>query len=396
MARKSDAELAARVAAGDETAFTAIVMRHRAHLLHHCLAVLHDQRAEDAVQQTFVRALQALQAGTEVRQLRPWLHRIAHNVALSELSARGADHAELDEDWEDCGRSEEYDRRATLRQALSAVAALPERQRAALVRSAAGDSPATIARDLGLSTVAARQLLHRARMSVRAAVRVICPPPLLWLSKRMTAFLEGAPRGAGVPAGAAPVVAKIAVALVATATVAAPVTVIHGAFTHAPPRRPRHPVAARSPAASPNPQAEVPAVARSASPRPASPAANPAPVADRQPRTQTSMPVRATVAASASSPDSAPVGAGGSSGYSSAVAAAASGSPGSAGTGSSTSGMGPISSATASSPTQPATSGDSASTTTASSQTSGTGSGPAGGSTDTSATNAGSATPSSP
>ena len=394
LSRKSDAELAALVAAGDDAAFTTIVLRHRPRLLRHCLAVLRDQRAEDAVQQTFVRALQALQSGTEVRELRPWLHRIAHNVALSELAARGSDHAELDEDWEDYSRSDEYERRATLRQALSAVEALPDRQRAALVRSAAGDSPAAIARDLGLTTVAARQLLHRARVSVRAAVRVICPPPLFWLFKRITAIVEKVPRGAGVPAGGAPVVTKIVLAVVATATVAAPVTVIHSVLSHHRPSRVRHTVAARTPVLTTSVQA--PATAGPASPTSTTPAPPPpSPSAPRSTsRTPTAGPAGSGV--SASSPDSAPVGAGASTGDSSTGSPVAAGSASSDASGSSTGGLGPTSTATASSPTQPAASGDSGATTTPSSGPSSTDSSSAGGSTDPSAASTDTTTSSGP
>ena len=42
------------------------------------------------LQASFVRAWQALRAGTEVRDLRPWLYRIAHNQALNTLRAAGA------------------------------------------------------------------------------------------------------------------------------------------------------------------------------------------------------------------------------------------------------------------------------------------------------------------
>lgn len=344
--------------AGHEAAFTAIVLRHRGHLLRHTRGVLRDQRAEDAVQQTFVRALEALRSGTEVRELRPWLHRIAHNVALTELTSGKRADVELREDWEDQSRSEEADRRVAAKEALVAVGALPERQRAALVRSAAGDPPDRIAQDLGISSVAARQLLHRARVNVRAAVRVLVPPPVVWMVRRVTTVWERTPRG--ISAGAAPVVSKVAVAVLATASVAGPATVIPAILSHPSPRshhaerlaeRPRAPrVAVLAPVLT-SPSPSSPPVARPAhSSRSASPPAKvTSPASPRAVRSS------AGAAVSASSPNSPAIGTGGSAGGGSAGApvastASVSAAGGANGASSGASGSAPTATATASSP----------------------------------------------
>jgi RNA polymerase sigma factor (sigma-70 family) len=242
MLRKSDEALCAAVRDGHDAAFAAIAQRYRSQLLRHCRSLLRDGHAEDAVQQTFVRALQALRAGTEVRELGPWLHRIARNVALSELTSRGRYTAELSEEWEDRGRADEFERRADLRAALVAMQELPTRQRTALLRSVAGQTPAQIAHDLGVSSMAVRQLVHRARVTVRAAVNVFTPPPLVWLARRFAAIGQKVPRAAaGAPAGAAPLATKVAVVVVASASIAAPAAVIHTVLSHrAPPRHTHH------------------------------------------------------------------------------------------------------------------------------------------------------------
>lgn len=348
--RKSDAELVGLVTAGHDTAFTAIVLRHRAQLLRHCRALLRDQRAEDVVQQTFIQALQSLRSGTEVRQLAPWLHRIARNIALNEAAAAKRVRTELNEEWEDRSRSDEYDRRATLREALLAVEALPDRQRAALVRSAAGEPPDAIARDLGITSAAARQLVHRARLTVRAAVRVISPPPLVWVARRAAVAWDKVPRAAGVPAGAAPVASKIAVAVIASATVAAPATVIHNILTsHPRPARPGHRVvAART--APPTPRAIVAASGQAPSSPPVVSAA-PAVHSAAQPSPHGSAPSGGGPGVSASSTASAPVGSGSSSADSSAGAPVAAGGPASGTAADSSATAGPVSTASASSPT---------------------------------------------
>ena len=48
-------------------------------------ALLGEARAEDVVQQALLAAWAALRRGDDVRDLRPWLHRIVHNTALNAL-----------------------------------------------------------------------------------------------------------------------------------------------------------------------------------------------------------------------------------------------------------------------------------------------------------------------
>lgn len=413
--RKSDVELGTLVAAGHDAAFTAIVMRHRAHLLRHCRSLLRDQRAEDAVQQTFLRALQALRSGTEVREMHAWLHQIAHNVALNELSTGKRSPAELNDDWEDRSRTDECDRRVTLRETLLAVDALPDRQRAALLRSVAGETPDAIGRELGVTSMAVRQLVHRARVSVRAAVRVICPPPLMWLSRRVAAGFEKVPQAAGVPAGAAPVASKIAVAVVVSATVAAPATVIHSILTHHPRPAHRSRLVASRPAASashavarrpalPAPFQAPPALTVAIARPPRAPSAPhavrsrlavPAPPRARSaptPSSRTSSGDRAGV--SAWSPHSAPIGSGSGPDSSSAGAPIDAARLASTATGSSGGAVGPTASASASSPTgASAASANSSSSTPTSTDASSPDQSATAGSTDTSGTApAGSAT----
>jgi Sigma-70, region 4 len=76
------------------------------------------------------------------------------------------------------------ERRQTVRETLETLAALPERQREALLRTAIeGRSQADVARDLGLSDGAVRQLVHRARTAVRAAATALTPLPAAnWLA----------------------------------------------------------------------------------------------------------------------------------------------------------------------------------------------------------------------
>jgi RNA polymerase sigma-70 factor (ECF subfamily) len=77
---------------GDDQAFVEIVRAHHQGLLAHALHRLHDvQAAEDAVQETLVRAYRALFRFDGELLLRPWLHRILSNVCHDEAARRQRD-----------------------------------------------------------------------------------------------------------------------------------------------------------------------------------------------------------------------------------------------------------------------------------------------------------------
>jgi RNA polymerase sigma factor (sigma-70 family) len=178
---QSDARLTELARAGHERAFEAIVERYRRPLLRAARRVLPEGRAEDALQQALLSAWTALGRGDEVHELRPWLYRIVHNTSLNALRVSGYDYDELHDALRIVdGGTDELERRALMRQTLTSLAALPERQREALLRTAvSGDSQQEVARDLGLSDNALRQLVHRARVSMRTAATALTPLPLV-------------------------------------------------------------------------------------------------------------------------------------------------------------------------------------------------------------------------
>src|SRR3954451_18700223 len=177
---QSDERLVALARAGHERAFEAIVERYRAPLLRGARRYLPEARAEDALQQAFIAAWTAIRRGDEVRELRAWLYRIVHNTALNQLRLSGYDYAELEDSLRGTeAPQEEMERRAVVRQTLTGLAALPERQREALLRIAVeGRSQEEVARELGVSEGAVRQLVHRARLTLRAAATAVTPLPL--------------------------------------------------------------------------------------------------------------------------------------------------------------------------------------------------------------------------
>src|SRR5262245_48440881 len=88
----SDMELVGRAARGDGAAMEAIMRRHNRTLFRAARSILKsDSEAEDAVQEAYVRAYQALSGFRGEANLGTWLTRIAVNEALARLRRRRRD-----------------------------------------------------------------------------------------------------------------------------------------------------------------------------------------------------------------------------------------------------------------------------------------------------------------
>src|SRR3954449_10841219 len=178
---QSDDRLVDLVREGNERAFEAVVHRYRGPLLRYCSRFLSPVRAEDAVQQAFVNAYAALRDGDAEIQLRPWLYRIAHNAALNVLRSAGVETVPVDEQIDGVETPPQaFERGERFRTVVAAVRDLPERQRDALVLQALeGRSYDEIAVELGVTGGAVRQLLNRARTTLREGVTAFTPPALV-------------------------------------------------------------------------------------------------------------------------------------------------------------------------------------------------------------------------
>ena len=181
LSTQSDERLVDLVRAGSDPAFEAIVERYRRALMRYVSRLLPPERAEDVVQQSFLKAYEAMHRNAAELNLKPWLYRIAHNGALNALRDRGATHSELSDTIDGVERPDQaFERTVGLRELVVAVQALPERQRSAiLLREMEGRSYEEIAVALGVSDGAVRQLLNRARNSLRAAAASLIPMPLV-------------------------------------------------------------------------------------------------------------------------------------------------------------------------------------------------------------------------
>jgi RNA polymerase sigma factor (sigma-70 family) len=165
----SDERLVRRAADGEERAFAAIFERYHQPLYRYCVAIVGDsQDAQDALQNTMLKVLRALPGEGREIKLKPWLYRIAHNESI-DLLRRRRETRELGAELVAPGPplAEELSVREHLRQLLSDLDQLPERQRGALVmRELAGLDFDGIATALGTSPAVARQTLYEARLSL--------------------------------------------------------------------------------------------------------------------------------------------------------------------------------------------------------------------------------------
>ena len=149
------------------------------------------------VQQAFTNLYVQLRDDDRPLQLKPWLFRVTHNLTLNAATKKGGDHAELLDDIDGVLQPPQVaELRARLRATVEVLAALPERQRLALVRrELEGRSCEQIAAEFGTTSPAVRQLLARARSAVRDRVGLLLPFPAI------ARISDASKAGGGSPAG---------------------------------------------------------------------------------------------------------------------------------------------------------------------------------------------------
>jgi RNA polymerase sigma factor (sigma-70 family) len=222
---QTDERLISLSRAGHQDAYAAIVRRHRPALLRYCTRIVGADRAQDAVQQTFIAAHAAMLKDERDINLKPWLYRIAHNAALGLMRGQATLSVVPDQlpDESATGPQELAELRERLERTIAAIDVLPRAQRdAVLLQAFEGASHEEVATALGISQGAARQQLYRARSTLRTAVSSLTPMPLL--TKLMVATGGGASAvgwtevatGSGIGA----VTLKLGAGLAATAAIA--------------------------------------------------------------------------------------------------------------------------------------------------------------------------------
>src|SRR5689334_125483 len=151
-----------------EAGFTALAARHRRKLHVHCYRMLASfEEAEDAVQETFLRAWRSRDTFEEDSFFRAWLYRIATNVCLDLIRKRSRRVGHLqsvaDVPWlqpypdqllDELGHTDDQpdaiavDRETIELAFIAALQVLPPRQRAAIILRDVLGHPATETADL--------------------------------------------------------------------------------------------------------------------------------------------------------------------------------------------------------------------------------------------------------
>ncbi len=173
-ARLADRRLVEAHRAGDRDAFAEIVQTHYASLLAYARRRLrHDQDAEDAVQETLLRAFRHLRRfGTDGDwRLGPWLQTILANVCR-DAAARRLPTASLTEEISDSHADADVGSTTSDPVALAAVrdaiATLPDNQRRAFELRIVDDLPyPEVALQMGITEDNARARVTRARSQLR-------------------------------------------------------------------------------------------------------------------------------------------------------------------------------------------------------------------------------------
>jgi RNA polymerase sigma-70 factor (ECF subfamily) len=175
-----DNELVARFLAGSGLAFPELVRRYQSRLLNFIYRTIGDRdRAEDLVQETFIRVYRHLHRFDQAKKFSTWIYTIASNLAKNELRNRSrnplvlfqtikknweADHRPLQ--WEDPHyRPDDLFRKRHLRDVVEkAVEQLPEHHRVVFVlREMEGKTYEEISEITGVNLGTVKSRLNRAR-----------------------------------------------------------------------------------------------------------------------------------------------------------------------------------------------------------------------------------------
>lgn len=175
-----DSMLVARFLAGERRAFTELADRYHVRLMNFIQRTIGDrERAEDLVQETFIRVYRHLHRFDQTKKFSTWVYTIAGNLAKNELRNRSrnplvlfqtikknweADHRPLE--WEDnTYRPDDLYRKRHLKELIDkAVSQLPEHHRVVFVlREMEGKTYEEISEITGVNLGTVKSRLNRAR-----------------------------------------------------------------------------------------------------------------------------------------------------------------------------------------------------------------------------------------
>lgn len=189
LAGRSDQEIVALARTGDERAYRELIRRYERPIFSLIFRMVRDRElAEDLAQETFIKALNALDSYRPEYKFSSWIFKIANNAAidhlrrreLDTLSLEGSPHAETPEAVEATAlqigsRGESALDYVEARELGGAIEAAIERLRpeyrsCILLRHVEGRAYEEIAEILGLPLGTVKTYIHRARNELRDAL----------------------------------------------------------------------------------------------------------------------------------------------------------------------------------------------------------------------------------
>ncbi len=169
----ADGALIERSQQGDLHAFDLLMAEHEDHVYHLAYRITgNPQDAQDAAQETFMKAYRALPRYRHEASFHTWLYRIATNAALDMVRRRAQASSVSLEDVTPAaqtgGPEDEVQRREVQRRVHAALATLPPDHRAiVLLRDLQGFAYTEIAAILRIPVGTVRSRLSRAREALR-------------------------------------------------------------------------------------------------------------------------------------------------------------------------------------------------------------------------------------
>ena len=194
LAARTDQEIVALARGGEETAYRELVRRYERPLFSLLYRMVRDRElAEDLAQETFVKALNAIESYRPEYKFSSWIFKIANNAAidhlrrreLDTLSLEGSPHAETPEAIEATALQigdrqesplDEVEARELGGEIEAAIAKLrPEYRSCILLRHVEGRAYEEIAEILGLPLGTVKTYIHRARNELRRELAHLRP-----------------------------------------------------------------------------------------------------------------------------------------------------------------------------------------------------------------------------
>jgi RNA polymerase sigma-70 factor (ECF subfamily) len=177
-----DAELMLRVKEGDGASFGVLLDKHRSSVVHFLFRMIQNHAvAEELAQEVFLRVYRNRATYEPTAKFTTWLFRIATHLALNSIRDGRHDRAQerLDDVSKEMPVRQVKDRRPSVEQSMvyeakldevrQAIAALPDKQRAAVLMHKYEEMEySQIAKVLSCSESAVKSLLFRAYESLRA------------------------------------------------------------------------------------------------------------------------------------------------------------------------------------------------------------------------------------